>query len=907
MSVTAPVCVGREPALAVLREQLAMAAGGAARIVWIDGEPGVGKTTLVRAFLGRSPHQAVVASGDEDEMSLPYGLLTTLRTVLEAGNRLEGPVDRLPSATTDPLVAGAELLVALGANNEPLVIVVDDLQWSDTQSASALRFVLRRVLAEPLLVILITRPNPAEVLGEGWSRLLSDGERVVRVHLEGLTADAIADLLAATGHGHLGRPVSERLREHTNGNPLHVRALMDELGDSALRSGGVLPAPRSFAQLTLSRLAGAGSEAARLVTAGAVLGSSFPLALAASIGEVADPVGALDHAVEAGLLEPASHGEVRFPHPLVRGSVYNDVSAGRLRGLHLAAAEATTGARSLEHLVLASAGSNDELAHELERLAHRELTSGAPVAAHDHLAAAARLSSSAGDRDRCVLSSVEAVVAAGDHPRAAALRPIVMACAESAHRSYVLGLIDLDFAAEAHLSAAVAADDDGGIPLLRLRALGVRSIVRMRLGQFEAALRDAETTLELSVGAWGISMVRWVQVVCLAQLGRTADARDVVDRLAPRPNGSAVDLDVVGARGLLELVDDDLTAAARVLTELAERARAGESCRVVIFSLCALAVVQYHLGRWDDSVMNSELALALGDPTPGWWTWMAHTAATFVNAGRGRFDLAEAHVRVADEVVRSLQTPFGRYQVSVARAVLARARGRMDDLTAATAPLLDGSVLPTVVGVDRWGWHVLAVEGLLGTGELPAARKQLAELVDLVRANRLMSATTDIARLEGQLAEAAGDPDGALALYVAGLRPADGREPLPLPAARLALAYGSLLRRTGARRAAIGQLRNAHARLTALGAAPFLAMCDAELSACGLQAPTADASGRLTLTSTEQTVAHLIAQGLTNREAATRLYVSPKTVDYHLGNIYAKLGISSRRDLADRLQASSGG
>jgi DNA-binding CsgD family transcriptional regulator len=109
-----------------------------------------------------------------------------------------------------------------------------------------------------------------------------------------------------------------------------------------------------------------------------------------------------------------------------------------------------------------------------------------------------------------------------------------------------------------------------------------------------------------------------------------------------------------------------------------------------------------------------------------------------------------------------------------------------------------------------------------------------------------------------------------------------------------------LLRRTGARRAAIEQLRTAHAGLTALGAAPFLAICDAELAECGLRAAAADPSGPLQLSPAEQSVAHLIAQGLTNREAATRLYVSPKTIDYHLGHIYAKLGINSRRDLAKR-------
>jgi len=267
--------------------------------------------------------------------------------------------------------------------------VVDDLQWADAQSAAALRFVVRRLHAEPLLVILITRPHPADALGEAWARLLSDASRVVRVRLDGLTTDAMVELVAAAGHGHVARPVAERLRAHTHGNPLHARALVDELGEAALRAPGLLPAPRSFAQLTAARLAGLGVEAARLVAAGAVLGASFPLAAAASVGGVGDPVAALDRATTAGLLERTPDGEIRFAHPLVRGAVYNDLSGTQRRELHLAAAAMTTGARSLEHRAAATVGYDDELAAELEHLAG-ELAAGGASAAYDHLVIAAQ-------------------------------------------------------------------------------------------------------------------------------------------------------------------------------------------------------------------------------------------------------------------------------------------------------------------------------------------------------------------------------------------------------------------------------------------------------------------------------------------------------------------------------------
>ena len=900
MSGGIPVCVGREPALAVLREQLAVAVGGAARIVWIDGEPGMGKTTLVRAFLAETRHKSAWVSGDEDETSLPYGVLGTLLRAIEVAAGVGATGEALPSVLTDPLAAGAELLVALGGLDVPLVMVVDDLQWADLQSASALRFALRRLLAERVVVVLVTRPEAVDVLGEQWGRLLADSERVTRLHLDGLSTDGMVELLAATGHGRLDRPVAERLSGHTGGNPLHARALIDELGASGLLAGRVLPAPRSFAQLTVGRLAAMDVEAVQLTTAGAVLGSRFPTALAASLGKVSDPSSALDRAVEAKLLERASDGEARFPHPLVRAAIYNDIPARQLRALHQAAAAETEGVRSLEHQVAATHGSDDALAAKLERRAIKEwLVSGRGSVAYGLFMDAARLSSESPDRDRRTLIAVEALFSSGDFGRAYAMTEAVMGCAPSAHRSWVLGMIDKTPGAEAHFSAAAAqADDKTDIPMLRLRAIGGRSVVHLRQGRFEAALADANTAMAPGIDGWASGLMRWVQVVSLANLGRSPEAWDVLDQQR-QSNSSGFELDVLCTRGLLELVDDELPAAVEDLTALAERARAGETCRLLEFALSALALAQYWLGRWDESALNSQLAISLhGEGQVA----LAHSISALVHAGRGRFDVADADIKAAEDANRVISTAGGPYYVSIAKAALAQGQGQQGDLREATAPLLDGSIQPTVEGFDRWGWRVLAIEGLVAAGELPAAREQLTALVNLVRTNGLSSATTDIARLEGQLAEASGDLDAALARYEAGLHSGSGLVPLPLPAARLALAYGSLLRRTGSRRAAIEQLRNAHAGLTALGAAPFLAACDAELSACGLQAPTADRSGRLRLTPTEQTVAHLIAQGLTNREAATRLYVSPKTVDYHLGNIYAKLGITSRRDLPGRLK-----
>jgi ATP/maltotriose-dependent transcriptional regulator MalT len=186
---------------------------------------------------------------------------------------------------------------------------------------------------------------------------------------------------------------------------------------------------------------------------------------------------------------------------------------------------------------------------------------------------------------------------------------------------------------------------------------------------------------------------------------------------------------------------------------------------------------------------------------------------------------------------------------------------------------------------------------LLGVNEVDDARRTLEGLEALIGRWQLTSAVTDAARLRGQLAEASGDVDEAQAAYAAGLAGGPG---LPLPTARLEVTYARLLRQLGAKRAAIEQLRRARHRLARLAARPFLAWCDEELTACGVAAPRGSGD-RLGLTAAELSVAHLVAQGLSNRETAERLYVSVKAVEYHLGHIYAKLGISSRRQLAGRL------
>jgi ATP/maltotriose-dependent transcriptional regulator MalT len=190
-------------------------------------------------------------------------------------------------------------------------------------------------------------------------------------------------------------------------------------------------------------------------------------------------------------------------------------------------------------------------------------------------------------------------------------------------------------------------------------------------------------------------------------------------------------------------------------------------------------------------------------------------------------------------------------------------------------------------------WRPLLAEGLVGSGQLEPAAAVLAQLRDdSSRAGYLRPA---LAWLEGWLAEQRGDPEQALRLYQQG---EDHTGPAsPVHTARLLLAHGRLLRRTGQRRPAVDRLRQASELYQALRATPFLARADEELAACHLPGSPARKQSALTLTSRETEVAHLVGKGLSNPEIAAELFISRKAVEYHLGNVYAKCGLRGRQEL----------
>ncbi|MFF7892474.1 ATP-binding protein [Streptomyces sp. NPDC007907] len=344
---------GRAQELSQMGAWLVRAAGGEPQTVLIDGPAGIGKTSLLRCFLAglTADHCVLRASGDELEMQLPYGIVTQL-----IPHRVHGVADA-GAPQPDPISIGASLIDALGKfqDRAPVILVIDDVQWADTPSLHAITFVLRRLRVDRVLTVLVTRDAADPRLPHGLHRILEE-DTTAKLTLAGLGVPELAQLNQALGLSPLPRWALARLRDHTYGNPLHTKALLQQYPGALLSAGDtVLPAPRRYERLIAERLDGCAPCTRRLVGAVSVVGMSAPLHVAAELAAVADPLEALAEAMTQELLIEGAAGAMPragFPHPLLRAAVYRGLDPGERSRLHrLAAGLSDAPGIALQHRV----------------------------------------------------------------------------------------------------------------------------------------------------------------------------------------------------------------------------------------------------------------------------------------------------------------------------------------------------------------------------------------------------------------------------------------------------------------------------------------------------------------------------------------------------------------------------
>jgi DNA-binding CsgD family transcriptional regulator len=796
------------------------------------------------------------------------------------------------------------------AGDRVAVVLVDDLHWSDQPSARALLFALRRMQADRVLGLVSARTDEFGRLGDPWSRFAGGDHRVTRLRLGGLNAEDLAALARTVGAGDLSGRAVARLLEHTGGNSLHCRALLEELGPGGLaRAGDDLPAPQALTGVVLARLKALSGPARALVTAAAVLGRRCPLATAAALAGLADPLAALDDAAAAGLLveDLAPGAGIAFAHPLVHAAIRDDLGSAERHRLHRAAATLLPAPAALAHRVAAAVGPDDDLAGDLEEAAKEAIRTGKTAQGAAWLAQASTASTGRAGYERRLLDALAVLVGCGDVGGAMALWPAAAQFGPSARRSALLGHLDLlcgrGSVVEAHLLEAWQAHDSGTEPLVGAAAATTLAAYLCSTGRMEEALTWGERAVAASAGDPKARLNALVEVVeSLTIAGR---GREGLARLGELP-AAATEIplehtDALVMRGICRMFTDDMTGAVTDLSMGLARLRAGVSLQSPGQCLAYLTEAEYRLGDWDDALMHSALAVSLAhDADRTWDLAFVHAYAALVPAARGDWQLAGDHVEASLAAVRAFGTGTGVNFAARAGAELALARGDLEGVLSATAPARAVARVE-VPGVADW--RPLEVDALIGLGRLDDAGAALAEMEAAIPAFGLASASMTAGRLRGNLAVASGDLASAGESFAAARQLSRGLS-LPFHLALLERDDGRRLRRAADRQGAVACLRQARDRLAALGARPHVAVCERELQACGAEVRPCPGPARWNLTASEMAVARLVATGQSNREVAAELYVSVKAVEYHLGHVFDKIGIRSRRALPGRLAAS---
>jgi DNA-binding CsgD family transcriptional regulator len=902
------VFVGRETELGVLHDAFGEACAGRSQVLVVEGEAGIGKTTLIERFLSDLPAPRVLrAGGDESESHVPFAIADQLLRGQDSGTG----GDTLRGGRH--VAVGLQLLELISAEaNETACIVIDDAHLVDAESLRALLFAARRLVASRVLVVVVVRGSAEEVLPEGW-RKLATGSTGGELSLGPLDLAHISALGTALGV-EMTPEAAGRLLEHTRGNPLHAHAVLRELPEEASwqYEQRPLPVPKSYAQLVRERLDRCAVEVVGLVEAAAVLGVRAPLHAVIELADAAHPLETLDGAIDSGLVrldDGAAGAFVEFSHPLTRGAIYDVLSTARRSTLNAAAARIVDEpVAAMRHRVEAATVVDDALLQDLESSAHDQMSRGTWSSAVSSLIAASRLNPIPADRERLALEAIEATMYSGDGAAARRLAEQT-GFADGPRRDSVLAYLamfagDLE-AAQRLLTRAwdrrALADDD------RLSAtIAQRSafLATCRLRGREA-IQWAERAVALAPGdpANGL-LVAPSLALALSFTGRRQHAHAALDRWLDDPSAPphGAGFVLLALKGFLRLGESDLRAA-----RLAFETSAAESLErgllvVAALSLSGLTRVEYLAGAWDSAVVSAERAIALAvESEDRWVIGQAHWSASCVPAARGDWGVADAHVRA----IHAQAPMFERHIAAeaIATAGLAAAHDRPADVLSALEPLEcmepgDGVADPAFLP-----WHHLKAHALVDVGELDAAEPFIASAAALAkaRANPLLAAR--LAHARGRLEFARHDLERAATSLQEACAMVD---PLGMPyeRGRIELTQGQVLRRAGERRAAAATLVAAHGRFSALGAQPALQRCEQELAACGLAPSARKTRDYRALTPQELAVTRLVVSGMTNREVSEELMLSTKTIEFHLSNIYTKIGVRTRSELRARARAN---
>src|SRR5215207_9988714 len=906
--------LGRTSERGQLDALLANVREGQSAVLVLHGEAGIGKTALLR-YAARQASSFRVASieGVEAEMELPFASAHQLcAPMLDRLDALPRPQrDALCVAlglasgdAPDRFMVGLAVLSLLSAvaAERPLLCLVDDAQWLDAASSEVLGSAARRLLAESVAIVFAVRDPGARREFEGLP------ER----QLEGLGEEDARALLARALPGPLDDRVRDRIVAESRGNPLALLEL-PRIMNAAERAGGfVLSAagdvPRHIEDQYLRRFSDLPDATQRLMLLAAAdpLGDA-PLVLQAArrLGIETSDVAPADR---AKLLEIGSR--VRFRHPLVRSAVYRAASPEERRTVHLALAQETDAQadpdRRAWHLAAAAAGPDEEVASELARSAGRARARGGIAAAAAFLSRSVTLTRDPGRQVDRALAAAHASLHAGAFDVALGL----LATAETGTLDELeRARVDL---LRGQIAAASGADREAAAQLLK---------AAKRLEPLDVSLAR-ETYLD----AWGAALFA-------GGLAGSADLLDVslAARSARRPAHAPHPADLL-LDGLAVLVTEGRGAAAATL-KLAVRAFRGEAISVEkglqwsVLASCA-SVEVWDFESWDAVITRQmELARDAGALAP---LSIALNGAGIVLAWSGDFAAAAGVVAEADAVTEATGTRIAPY----GGMLLAALQGR----DGAACALLDAAIRDATasgegLAVQYARWAAAVLYNGLGSYEqaLSAAQQGSEDVPDLFLSVWALPELVEAAIRTGnprladeaceRLASSANVSGTEWGLGIASRSRALlsegqvaeschrdaiehlGRTRVRAELARAHLLYGEWLRRENRRGDARAQLRAAHDQFSSMGMEAFAERARRELLATGEKLRKRTAETRDDLTAQERQIAQLARDGLSNPEIGARLFLSPRTVEWHLHHVFTKLGIRSRQQLARALSS----
>lgn len=880
--------LGRDQERRALDGLLAAARNGQSGVLALVGEPGIGKSALLEDAVARADGMRVVrARGVESEAQVPFaGLLELLRPMLGALDRipkpqaaaLEAALALRPSGAQDRFAVGAATLslITAIAEDAPVLVAVDDLQWFDASSGDALLFAIRRLVADPVAVLLATRADEPSLL---------DGAGLPELRLEGISRDAAGALL--TG---VAPDAADRIYTATGGNPLALLELED--GADLVAPEIPVPVPTSIASAFGRRLASLSPPTRTALLLASASGTGDVAVLARAGLDVAQ----LDQAAEAGLVTLRG-GVLEFRHPLVRSVVYAAATPEERRCAHRALAQALPDRdadRRAWHLAEATLGPDDGVAAALEQAGRRASERTAFAAAGAAFERAARLT-------------------LDDARRGTLLR-------RAAEQSWLGGSVER---ARTLLGEAGLLVDDQGVDALRGR-------VAIARGEVSTGIELLRSAAERARPHDAVLMLAEAAEACLSA-GAAREMLSVAERATELAQVSAdgqAPFFAAAARGAARFLNGlDGGADLRRAIELFEGSASDDAPATLTWAATAsMFLREADTGRElvDRAIDAARDQSAIG-VLPRLLVRLARDESV-----TERWPEAQAHfhdgIRLAREVGANTDLAAGLAGL----AWLDARRGRERDCRLNVA---EARALCISLGLgfyELWTYAALAdLELALGnTGaaieQLEARHSRVDEIgiddVDLSPEPELVDAYLRVGRTDDAVRAAAAHDERARrkgqpwalarAARTWGLL-ADEFEPhfeeaLELHAqtpdtferARTLLAYGARLRRVRKKVRARERLREAIEAFDRLGPTPWAELAGAELAATGETARRRDPSTLGDLTPQELQIALLLAQGRTTREAAAALFLSPKTIEYHLRSIYRKLGVNSRDALA---------